>query len=240
MARAGSIWVESTEIHYLDSSADEQSVFGNFVSTTTKRAGSIWVEGTALHFMNENGNSERNIVGTLVAAGSRRAGGLWVEGTELHYIDANGDERKFFPLVCSSYVFTGASISTGGGDCVPAGGTCNPEATALSSWTPKSTCTPGHMAFYLSTNGGSFLVQRDNTGDDCNRSNYTRTLAGTLTNNLSFCNSFQCTKTCAARTYRWRVEMHASATDHTVCDSMLSSTTSTKYFCACHFCLQGA
>ena len=237
MARAGSIWVESTELHWLDSTATEQSVFGDFVTGDSHRAGSIWVEGTALHFMNENGNSERNIVGSLIAAGSRRAGSLWVEGDDLHYIDALGDERALAAAVCSTYTFTTAVASSTSGDCVFEGGSCDPQANIRASWTAKSTCTPGHMEFWLSINGGSF-VSRRHTGD-CNQANFDYGAGGTLWTNQTLCDTWQCTKACAARTFAWKLEMHKSATDHTICDTITSATTSTKYYCTCRFCLQG-
>jgi len=86
----GYIWVEGTQLHWLDYGGNERSYEGTDTGTNST-VSYFWVEGTYLHYTDSNGD-ERRKEGTAEGATGVTAG-FWIEGTDLHYIDANGDER---------------------------------------------------------------------------------------------------------------------------------------------------
>jgi len=87
----GSLWVEGTELHYIDETYHERSFEAAAGGASGQDTGQVWIEGTKFHYIDSAGN-ERSEEGT-VTGNSDDAGQTWVEGTEFHYMDENDDER---------------------------------------------------------------------------------------------------------------------------------------------------
>lgn len=91
----GSIWIESTELHFVDQAGEEYLHDGEFVSNQpTAKPGSIWVEGDYVCYIDATSNKRRipNILATSSPAGMKQ-GSLWAEISRLHWYSQNNQDR---------------------------------------------------------------------------------------------------------------------------------------------------
>lgn len=90
---AGSIWVETTQLHYINASADEYYYAGTLVSTPggTPVAGSVWVENNQVHYITEDFRKFRLTENALGAAGASISC-VWVDGNKIYHVSDNGQK----------------------------------------------------------------------------------------------------------------------------------------------------
>ena len=88
----GYIWIDGTNLHWIDVDGDDTSNPGTKSGATGQTAGYIWVESTALHWIDADGD-EHYIEGLREEIASYTPGYLWVDEYVLFYIDADGDMR---------------------------------------------------------------------------------------------------------------------------------------------------
>lgn len=169
MAINGSIWVEGTDLHWLDSAGTERINTGADNGASAGVQGSAWIEATDLHYIDANGD-DRSLTGSDQGAVAGVEGSIWIEGNNLHYIDDFGDER----------IVTEAGSCSGTIDCAAAR-VCTVGATSGSCDTSKGCeqtgeahriqwshtgCDAGcEIAVHVSLNGGSYTELFD--GEAC-------------------------------------------------------------------------
>ena len=217
MATAGSIWVEATKIHWLDSTSTEKSVEGELVGASGATAGSIWVEGEYFHYLDSTGDEYR-ILGDIAEVDcGGTIGSIWVEGVNFHYVDADGDDRYLVEAAgCDVGDLGSVSSARVQGTC--SGPLCDPGEVHKIYWN-VNTCddvTPCHeIAIDRAINGGSYFEQVD--GLDCDHSATGSCTKGKVT--YDGCYWFSLSKCgTGSDTYVYRVEIHQTGTD-TVDDS---------------------
>lgn len=94
-ARAGSVWVEGTELHWIDENGIERVYEGEHIGTPSgARPSSVWVEGTRLHYVDANGAERRSYATPSLGSPPGRIGSAWIEGDALRWIDQTGAERE--------------------------------------------------------------------------------------------------------------------------------------------------
>lgn len=94
----GYIWVEGTNLAYLDGYRTKRVEQGD-ATGNTGTAGHVWAEGDYLHYVDSSGN-ERRLLDSLTGRNTGKVAGQiginYVEGgTKLCYIDDTGAERCF-------------------------------------------------------------------------------------------------------------------------------------------------
>ena len=90
----GTVWQETTKLHWIDENGAEQSKEGTYVTTPGNKA-FLWWEtflGFYLRYIDETNTDERRLPGTLTGVVGQPKGTIWVEGADLHGIDEGGDE----------------------------------------------------------------------------------------------------------------------------------------------------
>lgn len=96
----GYIWVEGTNLAYLDDFRDKRVCEGG-LDAGTGVAGYLWVEGDYLHYIDASGN-ERYLLGQLTGLVGKVPGQLSINiaslGIKLCYIDSSGKERDILGL----------------------------------------------------------------------------------------------------------------------------------------------
>lgn len=112
MSAIGSLWIEGSDLHWIDANDVEQSVTGTDTGNNPSASnGSIWVEGTVLHYIDANGN-ERTLSGTQVATSTTgESGALWVESTDLHYIRGGGTSEYKIASVAAEILRPNADVN---------------------------------------------------------------------------------------------------------------------------------
>lgn len=94
MATSGYIWVEGTELHYIDGDGDERAEEGS-LEAGSGTAGYIWIEGDRIHYIDASGN-ERYLPFEAVGTDPSVAGYIWVEGDWIHYsAEGDADEKMW-------------------------------------------------------------------------------------------------------------------------------------------------
>lgn len=84
----GYIWIEGTDIHWIDQNGNEQSLCGSLMVSGVGDPGYIWIDSYYVYYIDENGDKRRpSMAGE---EGSGDPGYLWVQGTKLYYIIASG------------------------------------------------------------------------------------------------------------------------------------------------------
>lgn len=94
-APAGSVWIESDELHWADGSNEKYLDNANLVeSGSPGPSGAWWIESSAMHWIDQNGD-ERSYTASDTGSDPSGAspGQVWIEGGTIHYIDASGNER---------------------------------------------------------------------------------------------------------------------------------------------------
>ena len=243
MARAGSIWVEGDDLHYIDAFDAEQVIEGTSVGGTggTGRPGSLWVESGQIHWINADDDEEFRTNEGVKTAGSRRAGSIWITTFSLLSVAENGDIRERLPSCASEYELTSATGSVitdacdGAGDCVGSGG------QTRVAWEPVEVCAAEHLKLELSINGGGYSTKCDDAPacDACDESPFTHTLSGPLAvySSSASCGA-ACDLSCVAQYYTWRVT-HEDDVGHVLCSQITAANTSTYYTCECSDCSSG-
>jgi len=204
------------------------------------------MSGTGCFVGDVGGYEQYGLSGSLVSAGSLRAGSVWVEGSSLHYIDAAGDERRYLGDPCEEMTYT---FST----CTPtnlAPGICHETNNyqceygitqgvgVIATWTPKSSCTNGHMEFTLRRNGSGGYSSVRHLGD-CNQADYTNRawVSRAAWTSVSSCNGScdDLQPNCDTEYWNYRLEAH-HATAEVECDACVMPNSATRYVCLCMEC----
>jgi len=81
-ATPGSLWVEGSELHFINASGVEYAETGASVGTPspTATAGSIWLEGDFIHYIDAS-NVERTASKTSMGASPGTEGSMWIESS---------------------------------------------------------------------------------------------------------------------------------------------------------------
>lgn len=229
--RAGSLWIEGDDLHYVDATATERMVDKVLVGSNTNRVGSLWVESGQIHWINSAGTNEYRTDEAVFAAASWRAGSIWTEGANLHWIDESGDERRYEFDVCATCLTITACGYTWNDDrCA----NC-PTAQVLDiTWTPDADCGADcHGDVARATDGGSYVTIDSSVACYATPYEWTPLVSSGGFDNSGQCNT-NCSRACTAHYYTFRMQTHGI--DETVCSSQVSGSTGTKYFCTCAFC----
>ena len=83
MAIPAQMWIEGTELHFIDASGNERAQEGT--ATGAKGiAGHSWIEEGAIHYIDANGD-ERVLPSEYVGSGSTVSGQMWLQGNWVRY-----------------------------------------------------------------------------------------------------------------------------------------------------------
>lgn len=95
MVQNGSIWVEGSELHFIDGSGNEYAYSGEDTGNNPSGAtsGSIWLGSgdNKIHYIDENGD-ERTTPRSVGANVSGVAGSVWIENGYVTFLDTNTDK----------------------------------------------------------------------------------------------------------------------------------------------------
>lgn len=82
----GSLWVESTELHYVDASGNERYIQGDYGGSTAGQPGSLWVSNadTYLYYSGANGLKYRVPLQNVHSDAAAQKG-IWIEGAYLFH-----------------------------------------------------------------------------------------------------------------------------------------------------------
>lgn len=97
MADAGYIWVQGTELRYIDGNKNTRGQTGTLAGGTGT-PGYFWIESNYIHYIDSSGN-ERYLPTTSMS-GLGTAGHVWLEASWIHYMKSSGGEaqwRQYFP-----------------------------------------------------------------------------------------------------------------------------------------------
>jgi hypothetical protein len=247
MARAGSLWVEGNDLHYIASNGtDEYAIVGTSVGANTGREGSLWVESGQLHWINEAGTTEYRTDESVLTAASYRIGSLWIDTASLRWVDENGDIRKYEGATCDSgYNLTAVATTKGVSAICETAGQCTPSSGDRydSDHTPDgggNPCAGEHLQVLKSIRGGGYTNVYD--GRAC-----TTTAKQTWNpspTEFSGCTgtSGNCDVSCFGQWYQFRMCRHEDGTheDCSDCETGNRMPSSGSYdTCECQDCKVG-
>lgn len=84
--RAGSLWVEGAELHYVDSVGNEWYIAGDYWGSTAGKPGSLWIGPDAyMYYSGSNGLKYRVPLQNVHSDAAAQKASIWVEGNYLYY-----------------------------------------------------------------------------------------------------------------------------------------------------------
>lgn len=93
MPVAGSVWVDGSQLLWIDSLGAVRGKTGADQGAVPGLPGSLWIEDDTLAYVDATGQ-KRTIVGDDLGAVSGRVGSLWLEADVPHWIDAKRRKRR--------------------------------------------------------------------------------------------------------------------------------------------------
>lgn len=99
----GSIWVDGSELHFVDGDGDEWKYNGeeaidfslapNMVKTAVLTPGSIWIEGEDLYYVGDDDTIRKTPTNLKETSVSGIKGSVWIESNKITYVDEDRNVR---------------------------------------------------------------------------------------------------------------------------------------------------
>ena len=101
MPQPGFIWVQGTELRYVDANGNVRAQTGT-ATGATGQPGYIWIQGNNIYYTDANGQVRYLPYQIIDNLGTQ--GFLWLEGTWIHYTRAGGGKTRWHSDVAHSDV----------------------------------------------------------------------------------------------------------------------------------------